>query len=260
MLDRPVGRLRYVFGNGLRWLSRPWFQSNIQMQQATTIFGCSYGDEGWHHIRRTLSEYDANPSLEPAASTLALYLKRFLPESVSVLANVIDEEPLPLFVYPWGSYTKRSINTPKNPWTSRFCGPSTDQFVIEEYLRTIHLYLEMRQNGYRPMKFPNSFIQGAWLEAHNGNRRFVVLQGNHRLAVLAHMRAEPVAVCVTSQALGYVREADIENWPLVANGRCSLDNARRIFSLFFRESGWHVERLITSSDFKQSLKRVALRS
>jgi hypothetical protein len=247
MLDHPVARLRYAFANGLRRLTCPWHQSNIRMQEATTLFGCSYGEAGWHHIRQTLCEYDANPTLEPAASTLALYLKRFLPESISVLANVIGEEPLPLFVYPWGTFTKRSIDTPKDPWASRFCGPSTDDFVTEEFQRTIRLYSEMRQKGYKPTKFPHSFIQGAWLEANDGNRRFVVLQGNHRLAVLAHMGSEPVAVRVISQALGHIRESDIENWPLVANGRCSLDNARRIFNLFFSENGWHIARRIDTN-------------
>ncbi len=247
MLDLPAARLRYAFGNGIRHLTRPWCQSKIRMSDATTIFGCSYGDQGWHHIRRTLDEYDADPLLESKTSTLGLYLTRFRPESISVLANVIDEEPLPLFVYPWGTFTHRSIDTPKNPWTSRFCGPSTEQFVEEEFQRTIRLYSEMRQSGYQPMKFPNSFIQGAWLEAIDGTRRFVVLQGNHRLAILAHMQTERVTVRIISQTLGHIREAEIEQWPLVANKRCSVDNARRIFKLFFSETGWHVARLIAAN-------------
>lgn len=256
MLDRPAARLRYALGNGVRWLTRPWDQSNIRMQEATTLFGCSYGDEGWHHIRRTLWEYDTISSLKPMDSTLALYLKHFIPESISVLANVIDEEPLPLFVYPWGTFTKRNIDTPKDPWASRFCGPSTVQFVEEEYMRTIRLYSEMKKNGYRPTMFPNSFIQGVWLEAKNGSRRFVVLQGNHRLAVLAHMKAEPVAVRIISQALGYIREGEIEKWPLVQNGRCSIANARKIFNLFFLENGWHVARII--STYSQNVGNIDL--
>jgi hypothetical protein len=246
MLDRPLARLRYAVGNGVRRLTRPWCQSYIRMEDATTLFGCSYGNEGWHHIRQTLMEFDADPRLEAATSSLGLYLRRFCPESISFLANVVDEEPLPLFTYPWGTFTRRSINTPKDPWTSRFCGPSTKQFVEEEYRRTIRLYSEMRQGGYQPMKFPNSFIQGTWLEASDGARRFVVLQGNHRLAVLAHMRVERVAVRVLSSTRGPVREAEIEQWPLVANGRCSVDNARRIFKLFFSQNGWHVARLISA--------------
>lgn len=245
MLDRPAARLRFALGNSIRLLSRPWLQSDVCMQDATTIFGCSYGNEGWHHICRTLDEYDANPLLEPVASTLGLYLTRFRPQSISTLAGVVDEEPLPLFTYPWGTFTSRSIDTPKDPWTSRFCGPSTERFVEEEYRRTVQLYSEMRQNGYRPAQFPNSFIQGVWLEANDGCRRFVVLQGNHRLAILAHMKIDRVAVRVIAKSLGYVREAEIEKWSLVANGRCSVDNARRIFKLFFFENGWHVAHLVT---------------
>jgi hypothetical protein len=245
VMGKRVGsHVRYLAGNVLRWATAPWHESLVMVADATNIFGCSYADSGWHHIRRTLQEYDSNPLLDPAFSSLGKYLTCFCPQSISILANVVDEVPLPLFVYPWGTFSKRSIDTAKDPWTSRFCGPSTDQFVTEEYQRTIRLYLEMRQHGYRPTKYPNSFIQGAWLEAKDGRRRFVVLQGNHRLAVLAHMKSEPVTVRVTSQALGYVREADIEKWPLVASGRCSVDNARRIFNLFFSENGWHVARRI----------------
>lgn len=244
MLDRSFARLRYTVGNGLRLVSRPWHQHSIMPQEATTIFGCSFGDDGWHHIRRSLIEFDTNPEIAADATSLGRYLEHFCPSSISELAGVNDEEPLPLFVYPWGTFNDGTAGCDKKALLSRFCGPSTSEFIEEEFQRTKKLYLGMRAHGYQPTRFPNSYIGGTWLEAEDGRRRFVVMQGNHRMAVLAHLKTGHVDVRTIPQALSHVRELDIKQWPLVASGRCSAANAIRIFNLFFSESGWHVARLV----------------
>lgn len=248
MLDRPAARFRYALGNGLRYVSRPWRQRCISPENATTIFGCSFGNAGWHHLRRTLHQLDSRPDLVSAESVLGCYLERFCPVSISTLAGVVDEEPLPLFVYPWGTFNEGVAENQKNPWSSRFCGPSTTDFIDAEFRRTIKLYAEMRVNGYQPTRFPNSYIGGTWLEAKDGRRRFVVMQGNHRMAVLAHLKVGAVDVRTIPQALAYVRESEITQWPLVVNRRCSTDHARQVFNLFFAENGWHVARLIGQTE------------
>jgi hypothetical protein len=80
----------------------------------------------------------------------------------------------------------------------------------------------------------------------DGRRRFVVMQGNHRMAILAHLGAMRIEVRTIPQALTRIREADLARWPLVATGRCSIDHARSVFRMFFSESGWHVAKLIAS--------------
>lgn len=245
MPDYPVTRLRYTLGNGLRFLSRPWRQRTICPEDAMTIFGCSFSDRGWHHIRRTLSEFESDPSIGPSQSSLGKYLKRFCPSSISILAGVSEEQPLPLFVYPWGTFNDGASQSSKDPYTSRFCGPSTAAFVDEEFRRTMSLYVEMQVHGYQPRCFPNSYIGGTWLEALDGRQRFIVMQGNHRMAILAHLGVSRIEVRSIPQALARVREADIERWPLVEAGRCSIDHARRVFKMFFSESGWHVAKLIS---------------
>jgi hypothetical protein len=244
MLDHTVLRLRYMVGNGLRFLSRPWRQRAICPDDATTIFGCSFGGGGWHHIRRALAEFDADPSIAPAQSSLGRYLERFCPTSISSLAGVTGEEPLPLFVYPWGSFNDGASQSTKDARSSRFCGPSTAEFVDEEFRSTVRLYQEMQVHGYQPLHFPNSYIGGTWLEAMDGRRRFVVMQGNHRMAILAHLGVPLIKVRTIPQALARVKEKDIARWPLVVTGRCSTDHARRVFEMFFSEGGWHVAKLV----------------
>lgn len=240
MLDRPAARARYALGNVARLLSRPWLQKDIHPVMATTIFGCSFGDGGWHHIRRTLVELDANPGLRASDSTLARFLTQFCPRSVSTLAGVDTEEPLPLFVYPWGAFHRGRNTLDKDPWASRFCGPSTEQFVADEFSRIVDLYRDIRDRGYRPTTFPNSYIAGSWLISLSGDKRFVVMQGNHRMAVLAHLGCTRIAVRTTRASLRCVREAALESWPLVASGRCSIEHARKVFRFFFEQNGRHI--------------------
>jgi hypothetical protein len=239
-----MSRVRYGFGNIARLLSRPWKERNVTPAEATSIFGCSFGSDGWHHIRRTLAELDASPNLKPFDSTLANFLTNFVPTSVSLLAGIIDEEPLPLFVYPWGTFTSGASFSRKDARLSRFCGPSEARFIDEEFYRTVSLYNAMKAAGYCPMTYPNSFISGTWLEAVDGRRRFVVMQGNHRMAILAHLKYSDVAVRVSSSSLPVVREIEVAKWPLVVSGRCSKDHALSVFNLFFEETGWHVAKLL----------------
>jgi hypothetical protein len=237
-------RLRYVVGNCARRLSRPWRESTVRPEQAMTIFACSFGDRGWQHLRRTLAEHEAQPDIDLRNTTLWRFLKDFRPTSISALAGVHDEPPLPLFVYPWGTFNDSGATNDKEASQSRFCGPSSDAFVEVEYTRTLALHAALRIDGYRPYQYPHSFVGGTWLTAIGGERRFVVMQGNHRMASLAHLGVAEVAVRTGRFAIAEVREADLDRWPLVRTGRCSKAHARQVFGLFFRESGWHVERLL----------------
>src|SRR5688572_19419777 len=115
MLEALGRRVRYGLGNCARLLSRPWRQWNVEPELATTIFGCSFGAQGWHHLRRTLQEYDADPRIPLQQTTLWQFLTSFIPTSVSELTG--DEPPaaLPLFVYPWGTFACNQVTARKDP-------------------------------------------------------------------------------------------------------------------------------------------------
>ncbi len=247
MLDNIYSRTRYFAGNIYRYVTSPFIQYSIDPVDATTIFACSFGDDGWHHIRQTLREYDVNPSLKPHESTLGLFLKNFQPISISNFASIPTESPLPLFVYPWGTFNTRSSSSNKDPATSRFCGPSSQDFINQEFTKTISLYLHIRANGYRPSTYPHSHIGGTWLIANDGRRRFVVMQGNHRMAILAHLNYRNITVRSIPQAIRVVRESCLYKLPLVSNKTCSIAHAKSVFDLFFTNHGDHINQLISYS-------------
>jgi len=232
-------RIRFWGGNILRFLS-PWRSQALAIQDARTIFGAAFDASGWHHLRQTLAEVDARPGIDIRDTTLHRFLTEFCPPTFSLLLppTVVDR-PLPLFVYPWGTLAAN-----KDAAKSRFCGPSSDGFVAEEFKRTMALYRQLKSTGYRPFRYPNSFISGTWLIANDGRKRFIVLQGNHRLAILAHIGVQDLTVRPVPGAIKEVRESEFSHWPLVRSGQCSPEHALAAFRLFFENDGHHLAALL----------------
>lgn len=233
---------RYLAGIAKRLASLPWQQRTIGMDEASTIFAASFGRGGWHHIVETLREFDADPAIEYRNTTLSRFLTRFTPQRLSdLVADVREGGDLPIFCYPWGPFNT-NMRGGKDPLNSRFCGPSSEEFVKEEFDRIIALYQQLKQTGYRPWARGNGFIGGTFMQAKDGRRRFVVLQGNHRMAVFAHLGIERLPVRTMSGVLERTSESDCRRWPHVVDGTCAPDYALRVFRWFFEENGHHIAR------------------
>lgn len=239
MASTLLKRARYAVGNSLRWASRSWRQWEISPDEATTVFACGFGSSGWHHLRKTLEQVEVKPDVDPRRTVLWRFLKEFCPTSVFALAGVETVAGTGPFTFPWGGFRPGEVLT-KDPWSSRFCGPSTDDFILAELHRTRELLRTIKSDGYRPTAFPNSFIGGVWLLAEDGSRRFLVLQGNHRMAVLAHLGIPKIAVRALRGHHVFINAREAHSWPMVIAGACTVTDARQMFSMYFRESGWHI--------------------
>jgi len=241
-------RIRHVLGNALRLLTSPWRQRAINLDEATTIFACSYGCNGWHPLVESLKEYQMTPDIGWKESALFQYHTEFCPKTIGDLVDALQNDcDIPLFVYPWGTF-RIGAKWDKEVLTSRFCGPSSFELIESEFDAIVALYEKIRIEGYQPWKHGNGFIGGVFLHAEDGQRRFIVLQGNHRMAVLAALGMEKVAVRTYPGYLAHVKESDIKNWVHVVNGRCDVDVARSIFRMYFDESGDHVRRMLKHSE------------
>ena len=158
---------KYKLANVYRKLTRPFFQFEIELDNISNIFACSFSRKGWHPIVETLKEYDLNAHIDVRDTTLWKYHKNFCPTGIESFFK-LDEFKLPLFVYPWGTFSNGDISTNKVSFSSRFCGPSSDDFIKQEFKRIIDLYQKLQKTGYKPTKFPNSFISGTILERRDG--------------------------------------------------------------------------------------------
>lgn len=234
-------KLKFKIGNLYRYLTRPWLQLEVPVEKVTNIFGCNFGPNGWHPIVETIREYETNRDISFEETTLFKYHNNFEPSNTNSLLNASVYCNLPLFVYPWGTFSDGSLTTTKEANKSRFCGPSSNEFISKEYVKIIDLYEKIKGTGYQPEVFPHSYMGGTVLKRKDGDFRFVVMQGNHRMAVFSFLGYNKIAVRLIGQALHYVREEELLEWPGVRENLCTADDAQRVFDSFFEEDGQHIK-------------------
>ena len=235
-MKKILKRVHFWIGNIYRFLTAILFQRRIKFNQCKTIFGVSFETKNpSHHIIKTLKQYDDNPSINYKDTAMYEHLKYFQPDSISEFVKSINKENyLPLFVDPWGTFQKNKNSIIKSAETSRFCGPSTDKFIENEFNNTIALYHKLKKEGYHPWKNFNRHIGGTFLIDQSKRKSFIVLQGNHRMAILSHINQDKkISVRNVPNYKRAVYKSDLNNWSLVKNKKCSQKHAEDIFNLFF---------------------------
>lgn len=101
-------------------------------------------------------------------------------------------------------------------------------------LRTTLTSIE--QHGYRPELCNGDEISGYFL-IHEGEYRFVIRAGLHRVAALTVLGHERVRVTFFPGYPRAIHLSDVGNWPLVRRGVIAPELARRYALRFFEEDG-----------------------
>ena len=225
----------YFVGNLTRFISAYFFQYEIDPKDACTIFGSRFSN-GWHHIVETLKEFDDNPQINYKDTSLYVFLKSSKIKSISDLTDEIVENKIKIFNFPWGKANIKLNIDNKNILNSRFCGPSTDHFIKNEFDNIISLYNKFKIDGYKPYRYPNSFIIGTWLTNSANDSVFMVFGGNHRMAILSHLGLKKIKVRTHKTLIRKVNEKRINLWPSVKNTECSKSHAKKYSTFFLRKT------------------------
>lgn len=210
-----------------------YFPLRFPIRDVRTIFAGKF--DTCNHLVKTLSEYDAGIR-SYRESSLFKFHKKFQPESIFDFISSIDNERLvfireafPKGKYPWGSWSKDGKSWEK----SRFCGPTSEECIRDEWERFINLYEKVKKEGfiYGKYKYPT----GVLLDGIDSQRRFVVLAGNHRTAVAFHLGVQELKVRLIckNNINSVVQLSGIKKWQGVANGISNEDEAMKAFRLFF---------------------------
>lgn len=238
-----VGRLvRY---NISRLLLRTVWKHKIrevEMEKCMNPLGFSFGKNGWHCLVEYLRELESNPDMPIEDSILYRFHKRYQPLSIRELVVAagmeVDFDP-GFFRYPWGDFKTDFDHTlpEKDKHRTRFCGPSDESLIEADALNIKALRDTMKYHGYNPWKYPNSFIGGVFLCKDGGDYRFVVLQGNHRVAVMSYLGIERFQVIFLKNRMRCIEEKDIDTWYYVKKVMCTKEAARKYFDAFFTLNG-----------------------
>ena len=218
----------------------------VPIETCSNHMGFSYGKDGWHYFIECLKEFDQNKKLKPEDSILFRFYQRYQPTStfnlVSHKGDGVKFRP-PFGIYPWGTFTTESSKnggSPRNRFTSRHVGPSDLNLVRSVTHNLLSLYENIKLGGYRPWDFKRAFVGGTFLKKENGESRYVMLQGNHRTAILAHLGYESILTRYLKGYDRFINEWDVRDWYYVKTGECSVDDALAYFNAYFEVDG--VER------------------
>lgn len=229
-----IKRLKHAVGSSVRWATKSIYQTSVEPSNAVTIFARSFDRKSKHFIIEFLRQHnDFGKTSVSLRTPVFNFHKNFCPATTGEALGLRLENDLPLFVYPWGVFGTGAMSTEKKVLVSRFCGPSTSEFIHQEEERIVSLKDLLVRDGYAPSRYPNSYIQGVWLVSKSHDRRFVVLQGNHRMAILSYLGYSKVEVRSDMFNVRKVCEVDAKTWPLVKAGIISEDEAIKIFRAFF---------------------------
>ena len=221
-----------------RKILHPFRTEKFDISDCRNIFGVGFGNNDGHHLVDTLNFIRDVPHFEIAETPTYRFHSQFRPETFFDVSGIVGSEILPVFVYPWGNFSDGSAVSTKNLELSRFLGPSDQSLIHSEIASISSLRDAIENHGFNPYRYPNSDINGTVLVPADGSRRVcVVMQGNHRVSVLAHLGCKSLAIKPGVTCLDYVYEVEVDAWPLVKEGIICADIALKIFWFIKNKEG-----------------------
>lgn len=213
-------------------------------------FECTF--ESKSPFIQTLREYAEGHHTTYAGSVLEKYYKTFQPQNVaglmgldqnqcnSVLINTPAMGEIPV----WNSGDPQA-ELKRRKWQIEqdnllhgynykadegdpFYGPVSERKGTLEFTRLIKTYHSIKEKGYTVSQ--NNSIKGVILKAEEG-WRCQILAGQHRIAALAALGFDNVAVLIGNE--GIIRREDAEWWPMVQENIISEKQALWVFDRIF---------------------------
>ena len=225
-------RVVYEVRSMLRFGLSPFTHKNFGIESIRNIFGCRF-DRSSHHLVQTLHYVDNKPDWVLDDTPTYRFHQSYQPKNFLDVSGIPGTEVLPLFVYPWGTFSSGAITSDKSILSSRFLGPSRRETVEKEVTDLIRLRDAIRDYGFTPFSYPHSDINATVLRARCGTEVAVVMQGNHRTAALSYMGEKTLAIRPGSTCLKFVDENCVTEWPLVRAGLIDQSTAIKVLHWFF---------------------------
>lgn len=217
----------------------------VDIEKCLDKYGFSYHDSGFHPFTAVTKELAANSDLSYNESVLKRYYELFQPKDLLTMLDLKHNKKYKdgWIGYPWlWNEKKRVKKAPTQgetrPGGNHFFGPNTDNFGNDELNRLKHNLENVKEIGYLPELFADGFISG-YLLKNKHDYRFIVTEGQHRMAVLAalgyskiRVRYNPAEEYPTVVELKHVKK-----WPQVRNNAYTKKEAELLFEHFFSLDG-----------------------
>lgn len=214
----------------------------VPLEICTNYLAFSLSRHGWHYYTALLREYDKHQGLSCAESIYWRFHNAYQPKDISTL---LPPDMNPTFhpeigIYPWGHFSIELSKVGGQPYDlakTNACGPSEPELIRRDFNKLLHHYESVKRNGYQPWKHRNGFITGIFLIKENGDRRFLLTEGNHRCAILSHLSYDAAKMWLMPDYYPVIHEGSVDSWYYVRNGQCSREEALAYFNGYFNSNG-----------------------
>ena len=210
-----------------------------------SLFGFGPGAfDAWEATARQIA---ATPDVAASDTVLARVLERFVPTTAaerlffdpardaSPGSKLHDISALDtMYFWPWATAVRRWPAKAPEELRLRSHGPVGERIVELEVWRLKRLVASVKENGYRPRRVDG--IRGQLLAA-NGEMRFLIKSGFHRVAVLAALGHDEVPVRFANGFQRLKTLDQLPTWPLVREGVFTPREAELVVERLFTEDG-----------------------
>lgn len=193
-----------------------------------------YG-RGEEHPYETYARKSAQGDVRGARDWLVEFLQHYRPRHLGAALGAALSREHPLWSYPWARGAPASgawFEDPNAPpdIITHYSEAGILWFRIEqEFFWLERTLYSIRRDGYRPRE--SGGIVARKLERIDGAECFLILDGNHRLSVLAALGHETVEVTYLPSSI--LREAHAHRWRQVAGGPFNESDARAVLNAYF---------------------------
>lgn len=213
---------------------------SIPINHCRHYCGFRYGCNSFNPYEQYILGLHNNQSLELLRQRFEDFLMYYRPQNFGEVFGIEVSKHIPLWIYPWHNTSDFDIN---NGWLesvddvidiiTHFSHQGVKRSQInQEYKWLEGAYHSISSIDYQPQKY--DYIEVLKLTRQDNQSVFVVKDGNHRLSSLVALGHSEVLV--KSYAIEQIKEQDCYNWKQVQLGNYTVEDALKIFNIYFAGS------------------------
>ena len=190
----------------------------IAISECVHYCGFAYGKNAFNPYEQYCSSIvrDENPA--PRRQQFIDFLRFYRPKTMAAALGYTSADQTPLWVYPWYDWPVGGPNI-NNGWVddpddvpdllTHFSDKGILEWrILEEFCWLERAFNSVQRHGYQPEKY-GCFACVLPLIRKNNERRYLVLDGNHRISALSALGKSHCVATIEKE----VREENVSTWP-----------------------------------------------
>lgn len=217
---------------------RRWQRKTVKVRDCVNFNGFLYRREAFHPFYSYLCDLEQHGMIV-ARQNFVEFLQFYRPQDAAQALGVKPlDKPQPLFLMPWDRFLVedyhsqlcwRSLPMDCSDVLTRYSKHGLVSYLIEQEWFGIERALDsLRKNGYQTQR---GFLDTRCFVRASGERRYLLLDGNHRAAAMTYLGWDEVEARIDT--LREVREVDADKWWGVRKGFYTREAALALFNGYF---------------------------